>query len=225
MKTWRLLLAAALLNLCGALPAWGQTLTPALLQELQEGGYIIYMRHARTDWSQREMEMRNRETGVWNANDCATQRNLSEEGREDARRAGAAFRELRIPVATVIASRYCRTRETARLFHGEPTPADDLTPGVGKDPSAALLKRLAQAPRHGGNTLIVAHGTMLARATGLSGSEGEAYVFRPATGSAPYKLVARIKIDEWPNLPGSGKQGADPSSQPRRNQPAIEQVE
>lgn len=183
-----------------ALPAHGQTLTPALLTDLQKGGYIVYMRHVRTDWSQRETESRNRETGVWKIDDCATQRNLSEEGREDARRAGAAFRQLRIPVGEVLASRYCRTLETARLFYGEPTPSADLTPGIGANASAELLRRLREAPRPGTNTLIVAHGIMLQSATGLVGSEGEAYVFRPASGPEPYKLIARVRIEEWAAL-------------------------
>src|SRR5690606_29272996 len=40
--------------------------------------------------------------------DCRTQRNLSEEGRADARRIGAAFRHYQVPVSGVWSSRWCR---------------------------------------------------------------------------------------------------------------------
>jgi phosphohistidine phosphatase SixA len=40
--------------------------------------------------------------------DCACQRNLSAAGRRQARAIGRAFRALRIPVAAVLVSAYCR---------------------------------------------------------------------------------------------------------------------
>ena len=47
--------------------------------------------------------------------DCATQRNLTDAGRAEARAIGAAIRALRIPVGDVLASPYCRTMETGTL--------------------------------------------------------------------------------------------------------------
>src|SRR6266496_2352656 len=85
-------------------PAWSQTaepqrtslpsreLAPAqLLAELLKGGYVLYFRHAATDFSENDERMKSYE-------DCANQRNLIDKGRADARAAGAAIRELRIPV-------------------------------------------------------------------------------------------------------------------------------
>lgn len=48
--------------------------------------------------------------------DCATQRNLSDQGRGQARRIGARFREHGVSVASVFSSQWCRCRETARLL-------------------------------------------------------------------------------------------------------------
>ncbi|MDX1465329.1 MAG: histidine phosphatase family protein [Halomonas sp.] len=45
--------------------------------------------------------------------DCTTQRNLSEAGREQARRIGERFRERGIEVGEVRSSRWCRCLETA----------------------------------------------------------------------------------------------------------------
>ena len=48
--------------------------------------------------------------------DCATQRNLSDEGREQARRIGARFRENGVERAAVFSSQWCRCQETASLL-------------------------------------------------------------------------------------------------------------
>jgi len=45
--------------------------------------------------------------------DCATQRNLSEEGRAQARRIGERFREHAIVAAQVVSSAWCRCLDTA----------------------------------------------------------------------------------------------------------------
>jgi broad specificity phosphatase PhoE len=47
--------------------------------------------------------------------DCRTQRNLSDEGRAQARAIGERLRALPVPVTALWASPWCRTQETARL--------------------------------------------------------------------------------------------------------------
>lgn len=47
--------------------------------------------------------------------DCATQRNLDDKGRAEARAIGAAFRERGVMVGRVVSSQWCRSRETADL--------------------------------------------------------------------------------------------------------------
>jgi phosphohistidine phosphatase SixA len=49
---------------------------------------------------------------------AARQRNLTDGGRADARAIGAAIRSLGIPIGEVLASPFCRTRETAELIFG-----------------------------------------------------------------------------------------------------------
>src|SRR5262252_5701360 len=87
--------------LIAALPAWAQESSPRssvpqtelssrqVLSELRHGGYVLYFRHAATDFSQNDERMKSYE-------DCTTQRNLVDRGRADARAAGAAIRELKI---------------------------------------------------------------------------------------------------------------------------------
>ena len=61
--------------------------------------------------------------------DCSSQRNLTDEGRAEARRLGTAFRERGIPVQRLLSSPWCRCLETARLAFGSPevwTPLGNL---------------------------------------------------------------------------------------------------
>ena len=151
----------------------------ALLSALRRGGYVIYFRHAATDFSQADSDRQN-------LADCSTQRNLNDEGRDDARAIGAAFRALGIPVGDVLSSEYCRTRETAELAFGRVTPTRDLTsrastatPAERAERIEALRRLLATPPAPGLNTVLVGHLFNLQDATGVSIAEGEAAIFLP----------------------------------------------
>ncbi|MDX1806337.1 MAG: histidine phosphatase family protein, partial [Paenisporosarcina sp.] len=87
------------------------TINPALLTSLREGGYILYARHGEALVGEDQPNL--------NLQDCSTQRNLSEVGRKQAVTYGEALRSFRIPVKyPVLASPFCRTRETAELAFG-----------------------------------------------------------------------------------------------------------
>jgi phosphohistidine phosphatase SixA len=50
-------------------------------------------------------------------NDCSTQRNLSNEGRQQASKIGEKIRKHGIKTASVFSSAWCRCRETAKLLN------------------------------------------------------------------------------------------------------------
>jgi phosphohistidine phosphatase SixA len=82
---------------------------------LAGGGQVVLLRHATTT------------PGVgdppgFRVEECASQRNLSGAGRDEARRLGAAFRARNIPVGRVLSSRFCRCLETAHLRSDGPNP-------------------------------------------------------------------------------------------------------
>ncbi len=58
--------------------------------------------------------------------DCATQRNLSDEGRAHARRTGEAFAKHAVAFDRVLTSPWCRCKETAQLATGR--EAETLAP-------------------------------------------------------------------------------------------------
>ena len=176
-----------------ALPAFAagsaepkEKLTDAeLLMQLRQGGLNVYFRHVSTDFAQSD-------ENTFDYEDCAKQRNLSDQGREEARRIGTAIRRLEIPVAEVLASPYCRTTETATLVFGKATKSTEVF-------DEGLAKLLATPTPPGSNRGLVSHGNPFLHVVGPPLlAEGEAAVVRP-TGDG-YTVIARIRIDEWERL-------------------------
>ncbi len=174
-----------------------------LVQSLRQGGYVIYFRHAATDFSMRDRDRQN-------LNNCQTQRNLNAQGRSESRAIGQAFQALQIPVGRVLASPYCRTLETARLAFGRAEPSRALispfsVPGEAgrRALNAGLRQQLASAPTAGTNTVIVSHERNLQAVTDLSIAEGEAVIFAPL-GSSQFRQVARVLPNQWTRLRSRG---------------------
>jgi phosphohistidine phosphatase SixA len=172
-----------------------------LLTELLKGGYVLYFRHAATDFSQNDERMKSYE-------DCANQRNLIDKGRADARMVGAAMRELRIPVERVLASPFCRTVETAQLLFGYAEKMQEVRGGpdapAGSERYAALRKILATPIPAGANLAVVSHGNPFHSVAGPPYlAEGEAAVIRPL--GADFQVIARIRVDRWDALGRAGR--------------------
>ena len=163
---------------------------------LKSGGYIVYFRHAATDFSKNDEKMRD-------FDDCANQRNLIDSGRDQSRSIGAAWKRLKIPVGKVIASPFCRTRETAQLAFGRVEPAQEARGGPGTAGDAArykpLAERLATRPSPGVNDVIVSHGNPFRALHPELGylAEGEAAIIKPL-GKGNHEVWARIPWDQWP---------------------------
>ena len=169
-----------------------------LLEDLRRGGYVIYVRHARTDFSQNDRDRAD-------LSNCRMQRNLSPEGEAQARRLGEAIEALGIPIGSVLASPYCRTLQTAQLAFGHVTATEELRqdwPEAGRDAAAvarSLRRLLGELPSPGTNTVLVAHGNNMRWAEGFQLAEGEAAIFRP-DGDGHSALVARFTPEQWVSL-------------------------
>ncbi len=144
---------------------------PRLVGEMREGGLVLVMRHAKTESTTPPSE---------SLRSCDQQRNLSPEGREQARAIGEAMREQEIPVGEVRSSPMCRTRDTARLaFDRLEVDQDLVSPGVvGKIEDddrriAALREMVREAPPEGTNTVLVTHTGNIGGAFDESVDEGE----------------------------------------------------
>src|SRR5687767_492159 len=189
------LLAAfiALLALPGAAPASEQAW--ALLKA---GGQVVLLRHAITT------------PGVCDPpgmllDDCATQRNLTEEGRRHARQVGEAFRTHRIVVERVLTSPWCRCIETARLAFGAPEVWEPLGNLYGRPEQSPrqvreMQRLVGERPRRG-NLVLVSHGSTISALTGVSVDTAEMVIVTP-NGSGQFAVGGRLTVH------GSPRQGA-----------------
>ena len=122
----------------------------------------------------------------FNLADCPTQRNLTEAGREEARRLGAAFRSRGIPVGRVLSSHWCRCLETARLAFGhvEPwEPLDSVFDDRAREPERTrAVRRLAGERPATGNLVLVTHSANILALTGISPAPGEFLALVPEPG-------------------------------------------
>jgi len=184
-----------------SLPAF-EPAPAALLSELRKGGYILYFRHAATDFSQNDSNMKSYE-------DCASQRNLTDKGRTDARTVGAAIKQLAIPVEAVLASPFCRTVETAQLAFGRAEKTQQVRGGpaapADSDRYAPLRRILMTSVAKGTNLAVVSHANPFYSVAGPPYlAEGEAAVIRPL--GSRFEVFARIRVEGWETLKGAAKQ-------------------
>ncbi len=168
-----------------------------LIAALQEGGHVIYLRHAQTERDYADQV----ETVL---GDCGTQRVLSAAGWAQAKSIGDAITALEIPVGDVISSEYCRAWQTADLAFGrfEMTdklnfaPAEDYTDAdiaMMRDGVTPLISQMPEA----GNLVIVGHDDPFEAATGIYPEpQGVAYVIAP-DGNGGFEVMGRIGPDDW----------------------------
>ena len=111
--------------------------TPAVLDQLRQGGFVLYLRHGSTDNSRADLF-----PGLDLA-DCSTQRVLTDGGRKMASRVGEAMHKARLPVAEIRVSPLCRTRDTAALaFPGQAAEVSPLARvGAGDEEAHRIGRR------------------------------------------------------------------------------------
>lgn len=167
----------------------------ALVRELQQGGYVIFFRHAGTNSAIKDIDTKN-------LTNCATQRNLTSYGRQQSQMIGDAFKSLKISVGEIFTSEYCRCVDTARIAFGRASPVPSLSSymtvsDIEKQQRVQSIRRLLNTvPAPGTNTVIVSHHFMFEDASGITLAEGEAAIFKPG---APEKglFIARIPAEGW----------------------------
>ncbi len=132
--------------------------------------------------------------------DCSTQRNLSEEGREQARRMGAWFKQQALAPAAVRSSPWCRCIDTATLAFGSATPWAALGSPRGSVESTnqqslqALRLALQRARGQPGRFEIwVTHMFVLSDLVQTGTVSGEGLVLRADAAGAPV-VTARLLL-------------------------------
>jgi len=157
---------------------------------LRSGGQIIFMRHAITT------------PGVGDPpgmrlDDCKTQRNLTDDGRQHARRVGEAFRTRGIAVTRVLSSPWCRCLETAKLAFGTPEVSSALGNLFGRPEARAeqvrRMRAMVGVSPGPGNVVWVSHGSTIVELTGVNPDTAEMVVLTPQGGDR-FTIAGRLVV-------------------------------
>lgn len=160
---------------------------------LKAGGHVALIRHEAT------------EPGLgdppgYRLEDCATQRNLSAQGREAARRLGERLRSEGVAVEKVYTSPWCRCRDTATLAFGKADDWDALSSFFddrSREPKLTDRVKnrigLYSTKRPKGTVVMVTHHVNIQALTREAVGQGEIVVVRP-DGCCGLKVVGRIAL-------------------------------
>ena len=160
----------------------------ALVEDLRQGGYVLYLRHA--DRFKGERETLGLGSPLSAFDDCSQQRNLTPYGEAEAMLLGETFRRWDVGFDRIIANPLCRTRQTAMLVFGRTETDIRLY-----DPRF-VRTMLAIPPRAGLNTVLVGSESQLRDIIGVQIEPAEVAVFQP-NGKGGFSLVGRLAPDEW----------------------------
>ena len=141
---------------------------------LRAGGHVALMRHTVAPGG----------TGDppgFKLEDCATQRNLSDQGRDEAAQIGRRLKAEGIAFERILSSPWCRCMDTARLLDmGAVEPAPTFSNVVVLRDQTETLTQGARALigdwQGAGTLLVVTHGANIRALTGLSPATGEIVV-------------------------------------------------
>ncbi|NJN58198.1 MAG: histidine phosphatase family protein [Leptolyngbyaceae cyanobacterium SL_5_9] len=162
--------------------------------QMQQGtGYVVLLRHAQTVAG----------TGDppgFQLNDCATQRNLSEAGREQAARIGQVFRDRNIPIHQILSSQYCRCLDTAKLLNlGEVEPSPMLNSTFTNraneaEQTAQVRQRILDHQNTPGVIVMVSHFVNIGDISGINPPSGGAVIMRT---NQQGELEVAEQIRDW----------------------------
>lgn len=177
--------------------------TAAHVQQLRQGGLVVYMRHGPSDAhrpDQLPLQLDN----------CDSQRPLSEAGRALLKTIGRDFAKLQLPYAELIISPFCRVQESAQLVFNRPGTIDPALrytaamPDAEKQPAVQRTRHWISLPvaSAGHNRVVIAHGPNIAELMDHLPPEGGVLLFRPLGTQHPegFEYLASIEPRHWPAL-------------------------
>jgi phosphohistidine phosphatase SixA len=157
---------------------------------LREGGVVLAMRHALAPGTFDPPQFK--------LGDCSTQRNLSDDGRAQARRIGQWFKARALQPSRVRSSPWCRCVDTATLAFGaaEPWAALGSPRGASEATNAESLAALRHAVMQAGAQrgrfeVWVTHMFVLSDLVSTNTASGEGLVVK-ADSAGAVQVLARL---------------------------------
>ena len=200
----RALLAAVCATACATI----LTAAPASAAEIDEWrdlsgqrGVVVLMRHA--------LAPGGGDPAGFRLGDCRTQRNLSREGRQQARAIGAAIERSAIDINAVLSSPWCRAKDTARLLDVGPVRTKQYlgstftAPQSVSDARETRTRRLITSHRgKDGVLFLVGHYANIMDLTGEAVNSGESLIVR-MNPQGDLQVLGRIPAPTISSRPGN----------------------
>ena len=163
-------------------------LNKKLIEKLDEGGKIIFIRHAYAPGSG--------DPDNFNLNDCSTQRNLNEDGRKQAKYIGDFFTKNKIKIDKVLSSEWCRCKETAEIAFKDFSTKSFLNSfysleyAKNKDKQIKELNNYIKNFRNKKNLILVTHYVLISEVLNYGASSGEIVI-----SDKNFNIVGTVEID------------------------------
>jgi phosphohistidine phosphatase SixA len=159
-----------------------------LINELKQGGKLIFIRHA---YAPGGGDPKN-----FDINDCKTQRNLSNSGRNQAKKIGSFFKENNILIDKVYSSEWCRCKETASIAFNDFETKSFLNSffssqfAKNKDSQMKKLKTFISNWNENKNLVFVTHYVVISESLNYAPSSGEIVI-----SNKDFKVIDTIEIE------------------------------
>ena len=163
-------------------------LNKELSLELKKGGKLIFIRHAYAPGGG--------DPENFDINNCDTQRNLSEEGRNQAKKIGNFFKDNDVQIFKVFSSEWCRCKETAKLAFTNFETKDFLNSffsakfANNKNKQMLDLKNYVKKFKGNENLIFVTHYVVISEALDYAPSSGEIVI-----SDKNFNKIGSIEID------------------------------
>jgi phosphohistidine phosphatase SixA len=145
-----------------------------ILASLKEGNKLIFIRHAYAPGGG--------DPDNFDINDCNTQRNLSDSGRQQAKNISNFFIENQINFKSVYSSEWCRCKETAKIAFGDFETKNFLNSffsqkfAKNRKKQMKDLNNFVNNYNDDGNLVFVTHYVVISEALNYAPSSGEIVV-------------------------------------------------
>ena len=159
-----------------------------LMKQLIDGEKLIFIRHAYAPGSG--------DPDNFNLNDCSTQRNLNEEGREQAKRIGEFFTNNNIKIKKVFSSEWCRCKETAEIAFKDYSTKNFLNSfysskyAKNKKKQIEELDNFVKQLKSSKNLVFVTHYVLISEVLNYAPSSGEIVV-----SDKNFNMIGSIEIN------------------------------
>ena len=159
----------------------------SLINELKKGGKLIFIRHAYAPGGG--------DPNNFDINDCNTQRNLNNSGREQAKNIGNFFKDNNINIENVYSSEWCRCKETALIAFNKFKNKNFLNSffsskfAKNKDLQVKSLRKFIKDFDSDKNLIFVTHYVVISEILNYTSSSGEIVV-----SDKNYNIIGNLAI-------------------------------